>query len=227
MNEKGKIKSETKKSTYISLNEWIVKMKTTFENAKQSPIFEKLQPVGYTEARLTALLGRVAALENLCEVQKMEQAEQNAETRKFNEKKDEIGGLFLKHRGLAKILFKKNLQAQVALNLNTSVKTAYAEWLRQVSNFYSQISKSPELIEEVKKIGITQAFVKHTQKEISSLSTLKESQKKETAEAQASTENRDQAFDALYEEYAELIAYAKILLNGDQALEMLGIVVRR
>ena len=227
MEEKGKTKSETKKSTYVSLNEWIVKMKTTFENAKQPPIFEKLQPVGYTEARLNALSGRVTALENLCETQKMEQAEQNAETQKFYEKKNEIGGLFLKHRGLAKILFKKNLQAQVALNLNTSVKTAYAEWFRQVSNFYGQISKSPELIEEIRKVGITQAFIKSIQMEISSLSTLKESQKKETAEAQASTEKRDQAFDALYEEYAELIAYAKILLNGDQNLEMLGVVVKR
>ena len=50
---------------------------------------------------------------------------------------------------------------------------------------------------------------------------------KEAAEAQVATEKRDKAFDALYEQYTELMAYAKALLKGDPILEALGIVVKR
>ena len=50
---------------------------------------------------------------------------------------------------------------------------------------------------------------------------------KEDAEAKAATEKRDKAFDVLYEQYIEPMAYAKTLLKGDQMLEALGIVVKR
>ena len=220
-------KTTSKKSSYTSMNEWIARMKITFENAKQPAILAALQTVGYTEARLDALLDDVATLEGLCETQKMEYAEQNAETQKFEQKKEAINATYLTHRGMAKILFKSNLQAQVALNLGTPTKTAYAEWLRLVSNFYSQLSKSAELNAEVAKIGIDQTVIDTALAAIAELTSIKDTQKKETAEAQASTETRDIAFDALYEQYTELMGYAKALLKGDQMLEALGVVVKR
>ena len=220
-------KTNSKKNNYVSLNEWIAKFKLVFVNAKQPDILAVLQTVGYTEERLDGLSADLAVLEDLCETQKMEYAEQNAETQKFDQKKGAIDETYRTHRSIAKILLKKDLQAQVALNLNTSTKIAYAEWLRMVSNFYSQLSKSQALKTEVAKIGITETIIADTLTAIAELTSLKDSQKKETAEAQAATEKRDKAFDALYEQYTELMGYAKALLKGDQMLEALGIVVKR
>ena len=217
----------TKKSTYTSMNEWIARMKIVLENAKQPAILAALQTVGYTEERLDALLDDVRTLEGLCETQKMEYAEQNAETLKFDQKKGVIDDVYRTHRSTAKIFFKKDLQAQVALGLNMPMKTAYAEWLRLVSNFYSQLSKSAGLKAEVAKIGITETIIADALTAIAELTSIKDSQKKETAEAQASTETRDIAFDALYEQYTELMGYAKTLLKGNQMLEALGVVVKR
>ena len=227
MEDQTKNEGKTPKRNYISLNEWIAKMKTAFANAKQPVIFEALQTVGYTESRLNELFDELTELETLCEVQRMEQAEQNAETQRFNEKREVIHGLFLMHRNIAKILFKKDLQAQVALNLNMPVKTAYADWLRLTSNFYAQLSKSEALKTEAAKVGITTAVITTALESLDELTASKDAQKKEIAEAQSATEKRDQAFDSLYEKYTELMSYAKVLLKGNQALEALGVVVKR
>ena len=217
----------SKKNYYMSLNESIAQMKIVFVNAKQPEILAALQTVGYTETKLDGLTAELTDLENLCERQLMEYAEQNAETQRFYEKKDALNATFITHRNLVKIIFKNNLQAQVALNLNAPVKTAYAEWLRMISNFYSQLSKSAEGKAAVAGIGITQPVIDAALSGIAELTSLKDSQKKETAEAQAATERRDIAFDTLYEKYTDLMSYAKALLKGNQALEALRIVVKR
>ena len=41
------------------------------------------------------------------------------------------------------------------------------------------------------------------------------------------TEARDVKFDEVEEKYLEMINYAKVLMGADQALEALGIVVKR
>jgi len=220
-------KTKSKRNTYVTLNEWVVKMKIAFVNAKQPDILNALQTAGYTEQRLDELTAELSNFENLCEAQKMEFAEQNAETQKFEQKKAEINEIFLMHRRMVKIVFKNDLQAQIALNLGTPVKMAYAEWLRIVSNFYSQLSKSEALQAETTKIGITETVVADTLAAIAELTALKDSQKKETAEAQAATEKRDKAFDAIYEQYSDLMGYAKALLKGNQMLEAMGVVVKR
>ncbi|MFA5045356.1 MAG: hypothetical protein WC542_05450 [Paludibacter sp.] len=48
-----------------------------------------------------------------------------------------------------------------------------------------------------------------------------------TADTRLATEQRIRAFNQLRPLYAEYIKYARILLAGDQALEAIGIVVKR
>ena len=227
MNEEMNETPEKRKNTYVSLNEWLVKMRIAFGNAKLPAILSVLQMVGYTEEMLDKLLDELAALEGLCDVQKMETSEQIAETQRFNDKRSDVNETFLMHRNLCRVLFRKNVQAQIALSLNAPTKVAYANWLRLVEGFYSQLPLSDSLKTEVAKVGISEAVISAAVANVAEMKMLKDSQKKETSEAQASTEKRDQAFDALYEKYTELIGYAKALLKGDQALEALGIVVKR
>ena len=96
-----------------------------------------------------------------------------------------------------------------------------------MKSFYAQLAGTPKLLEFALTRGIPQADIDAVQAEIAALEKLKESQKKETAEAQMATEARDVKFDEVEEKYLEMINYAKVLMGADQALEALGIVVKR
>jgi len=80
---------------------------------------------------------------------------------------------------------------------------------------------------EVAKISMKPADLEAQLTAIAALETIKNNQKKETAEAQAATEARDLKFDQMYAKYSALVKYSKILLGKDQAIEALGIVVKR
>lgn len=220
-------KNSDSKKKYVSMEEWIERMKLVFTNAKLPSVLPVLQTVGYTGEKLDASYQKTLELEKLCRTQKLEYAQQYAETARFDNKVAETNATFLKHRGLAKIRFRSDLQIQSILNLNKPSKTAYSEWTQLVLNFYSQLSNSAELKAAVASTGITDTDIATALDKLQEVQTLKESQKKETAEAQSATETRDKAFDALYEEYAELLQYAKVLMGEKQALEALAIVVKR
>ena len=76
-------------------------------------------------------------------------------------------------------------------------------------------------------MNIDDAAIAAQQAALQEVSALKESQKKESGEAQKATEIRDHAVDALYPKYSDLVEYAKVLFKDNQTLEKLGIVVKR
>lgn len=218
---------KTTKSYYISINEKINNMKVAFANAKLPTILPQLQTLGYTEEKLNDYLSKVAEIEKFHQNQKKEYAEQYAETEKVDKKRKEINDLYLRHFAFCKILFKGDTLASSALEFSGDRKSAYASWFQQVSNFYAQLLGNSEFLAKVGTINIKQNDLEAQKNALKELSTLKENQKKEAGEAQKATEIRDEALDKLYPLYLELVAYAKILFQDDQALETLGIVVKR
>ena len=128
---------------------------------------------------------------------------------------------------MCRILFKNDVQAQVELDLRGRVSEAYGNWLKEVKGFYTRINNSERLKTEVAKISMKPADLEAQLNAIVALEAIKNNQKKETAEAQAATEARDLKFDEIYAKYATLVKYSKILLGNDQAIEALGIVVKR
>lgn len=215
------------KREYVSINEWISRMKTVFSNAALPNIQEKLESVGYTAEKIQNLGEKLAELEQLSQKQKKEYAEQHSETVKFEQKRKEIDEVYRRHLAFCKILFKNDVKAATALEFAGKRKLAYSAWFQQVSNFYSQLLGTGEFLDKLKTINIKEADLKAMEQKLEEITALKNSQKKEASEAQKATENRDIAFDALYSEYSDLIAYAKILFSKEQDLEALGIVVKR
>jgi hypothetical protein len=218
--------TKPKPSNYVSNAEWISKMKLTFGNATLPTIFPVMEAVGYSAEKIAGLQHQLTELEGLQQVQTKEYAEKLAETEKFNNKRAEIDANFTKHRALAKILFKGNVNAIIALRIDEEKQRAYPGWAQQVSNFYAQLESSPSLLTKIAGIGITSTVLATQKQALADLQTLKENQQKETAEAQSATDMRDQAFDALYPLYSEYIQYAKILLADNQALEAIGVKVK-
>ncbi|MFZ4725130.1 MAG: hypothetical protein ACOYMD_06750 [Paludibacter sp.] len=213
-------------SNYVSTNEWISKMKLTFGNATLPTIFPAMEVVGYSAEKIAGLRNQLTELEGLQQLQTKEYAEQLAETEKFDIERAKIDAIFTKHRALAKILFKGNVNAMTALRIGEEKLRAYPGWAQQVSNFYAQLESTPALLTIVAGIGITSTVLATQKQALADLQILKESQRKETAEAQSATDTRDKAFDALYPLYSEYIQYAKVLLADNQALEAIGVKVK-
>lgn len=217
---------QPKKQVYESIDALIAKMKLAFNNALLPEIFDVMLTVGYTVEKIESLKSQLAQLERLHQAQTKESADQYNETDKFNAKKDEIDRIFGAHRGLLRILFKGDIHAWKALRLDETMPRNYSAWFQMVSNFYAQLAETPDLQTKANSVGITEAKVAAQKQAIVVLQNLKESQRKESAEAQAATDARDVAFDALYPQYTDYIKYAKILLAGNQALEAIGVKVK-
>lgn len=217
----------SRRSNYKSTTQRISEMKIAVANAQHSPVLDVLKTVGYTDESLAALYSEVQEAENLDLAQQKEYADQYAETNKVEIKRTEILQTYLKHLALARIMFRNDTEAQVKLGLQGRQKRAYAPWLKDVKSFYAQLTGTPQLLDVALTRGIPQTDIDAVLAEISVLEKLKESQKKETAEAQMATEARDVKFDEVNEKYIEMTEYAKVLMGADQALEALGIVVKR
>ena len=218
--------STTPKRHFDTMDESIVKMKTTFGNASLPEIFAVMVLVGYTAEKIAALNAELTALETLCQSQIKEHADQSEEQQKLTAKREEINKLFSTHRALARILFKGDIHAWVALQLDSENPKAYSDWVVLVTNFYAQFTGNAALITKAQGIGITPEVAAAQIQGLADLQALKESLTKETGEAQAATDARDRAFDALYPKYTEYIKYAKVLLPDNQMLEAIGVKVK-
>ncbi len=223
----GSTVTTTTSVKYDNMADTVVKMKMAFTNAQLPTVLPSLIPVGYTAESLQADYAEVEALETLMQKQRTETQEQIIETKKFDDSRIAIHQIYVKDRGLCRILFKNDVQAQVELDLRGRVSEAYGNWLKEVKGFYTRINNSERLKTEVAKISMKPADLEAQLNAIVALEAIKNNQKKETAEAQAATEARDLKFDEMYAKYATLVKYSKILLGNDQAIEALGIVVKR
>ncbi|MFK8271168.1 hypothetical protein [Capnocytophaga stomatis] len=227
LNQSEQNSTPKKRNVHISMEEWIQRMRLAFSNGKLPNIQQQMGLLGYTTEKLDGLLAKVERLQELHQTQKTEYAEQYAETQKFDQKFTEINDLYTKHLAFCKILFKGDTLASASLDFAGKRKTAYSDWLVQVGNFYSQLLKNPNFMTKLQGINIKEEDLKAAQNRLSEIIALKESQKKETAEAQKATEARDKFFDELYPQYSEFVAYAKVALSQSQDLEALGIVTKR
>ena len=218
--------TKPQQSKYETIDESIVKMKLTFDNAILPEIFVVMVTVGYTEAKIAELKAKLSDLEALQQAQTKEYAEQFYETEEFNKKRKEVDIIYTRDRKLAQILFKGNIQAQAILKLSETKPLDYAAWKQQVSNFYVQLTATPELLALAQTIGINVGQAEVQKQNLVEVQNAKDSQCKEAYQAQKATDARDRAFDELYPLYSEYIQYAKVLLPNNQVLEAIGITVK-
>lgn len=215
------------RNTYETMAESIAKMKLAFGNASLPEIFAVMVVVGYTAEKINDINSQLTELDTMCQSQVKENADQDEAQDIFNQKRDEITRKFNSHRGLLRIRFKGHIHERVVLQLDGEVPRSYANWTQMLNNFYSQIAQNSDLKAKVATVGIDEASITEQQQSIIELMIMKQSLRKETAEAQVATEARDRAFDALYPKYSEYIQYAKVLLPNNQLLEGLGVRVKR
>lgn len=218
--------TKPQQNIYVSIDEWIIKMKITFSNAALPEIASAMQTVGYTPEKINAMKVKLQTLEDLNQKRTKEYADKLSATSELDLKRNAVDLLYSAHRKLAKILFKSNIQVQAVLQLNDAKPLAYAAWSQQAVGFYAQISSTPNLQAQVATVGINAAIVSEQKQALVDLQLLKDNQLKEDAEAQAATDARDRAFDELHPLYTDYLQYAKVLLADNQALEAIGVKVK-
>ena len=123
-----------KKRNYKSATQRISEMKIATANAQHPPVADALKTVGYTDESLAALQAEVAQVENLDLNQQKEYADQYTETNKVDTKRADITQTYLKHLGLARIMFRNDTEAQVKLGLQGRQKKAYAALIVPTAN---------------------------------------------------------------------------------------------
>ena len=212
----------TSKSHYKSLDKQITAMKLAFDNVTLPEIFAKMQTVGYTTERIEGMKANLSTLETKKLIQVKESAEQSNEQKKFDDKKDEVHGLYMNHVKLLRIYFAGNVHARALLNLDGTTPKAYSHWSDTLKNFYHQLADDADIQAQASTVGVSSDVVNAQITALETVNTLRESLKKESAEATAATDARDAAFDVVYPQYTELIKYAKIILDENQ-LKALGV----
>lgn len=218
--------TETKKvskNTYKTLEQMVADMELTLSNANMDGIKEVMLTVGYTPEKIANMKTGLTKVSSLMLAKTKEDADQSAEQELFDLKKAAINTQFVTHRKLTRVQLNSDVHARVSLGLDSEIPQAYSAWKDMVINFYTQIGNQPALLAKTSTIGITAAVATAQLSAIAALEATKSTLKQETAEAQAATQARDQAFDDIHPQYIEYVKYARILLADSPLLKALGL----
>jgi hypothetical protein len=208
---------------YVDIVTFIAESKTALINAALPDIAPKLAEIGYTATEITAKLQDIETLETLNEAQKKEYGEQYDATATYTATEDALHKTYINNLTIARVVFKNNVAAQVALALNGERKKSKSGYQAQALQFYKGILLNTDYKTELAVRGITEAVLTSQKTGFEGLSDLEADQKKETGEAQAATKKRDDAYDIFEDWMRDFKKMAIVALSDSPQLrEQLG-----
>ena len=158
------------------------------------------------------LADRVQALDDK---QQQEYGARFEATDALNKARQEAHDLYLKHLDAARFAFKKDRNAQKALDLTGTRRLDLSGWLNQARRFYNNITP---FIETLKKYNVDEAEIKQGAAMIEAVSSAHLKRRKETNEAKTSTrqvQEAEQALDAWLSSFAK---FSKAILAKEPEL---------
>jgi hypothetical protein len=194
-------------------------------NNKQ--ILAALSDLGYTAERIQqgkALYTTALSAQN---TQQMEAGEQKSATAELEANRAVANATYMRFVKIARVAFKRDAGIATQLDLGGDRKRNLAGWLAQVNQFYTNALANPAVMEGLGNFGITHDKLQAGLAEVNVVEASNLTQEKEKGEAQAATQTRDQALDALQEWLSDYLAIAKVALEDNpQLLEALGLLQR-
>ncbi|WP_109829704.1 hypothetical protein [Reichenbachiella versicolor] len=188
-------------------------------------ISRALAVYGYDENKMQQGRNLLAEVQSLQSKQKLEYGEKIASTDNLHDAREASNKLYIPQVKLARIAFSKDRGMSESLQINGRRKESFASWISQASTFYTNILASPSSIDAMAQFNITVEKLQEGQQLVEEVAKALAVQKKETGEAQQSTENRNVKLDELNEWYSDYITVAQIALeDSPQYMEMLGII---
>ena len=210
--------------TYVGIAAFLEDANTTLTNAQLPAVQSLLESRGITPTEVSARLREVETLRSLNEQQRKEYGEQYEATKAYNDARALIHEDYMDHIALARIVFKNDIAAKTALGLQGERPRSQSGYVNAGLLFYSNAMASQLFTAALAKKGINVQELLAGQTGFKNLQTLSAAQQKETGEAQAATQQRDAAYDALSEWMSEFRITAKVALRKyPQYREQLGI----
>lgn len=190
-----------------------------------APVLGLLSEYGYDDTKLQGGKALYDTADGKQRAFLKEYGEQFAATDALHLARAEAGKEYMKDLKLARIVLKDDRELDASMQLSGRRKESYSGWLGQTKAFYANALNSPGALEGLAKVGRTQEKLESTHLKVKDVEDKRNKQLKELGEAQAATEARDHALDALGDWMSDFIGVAKIAMEGNpQYLEMLGIV---
>ncbi len=213
----------TPQSEYLDIVAYLAECETALTNATLPDIAPLLAARGYAAEEITDKLQELGALRTLNENQKKEYGEQYEATATYTTTETTLHATYMQDLGIARIVFKNDVAAQVALGLNGERKKSKSGYQAQALLLYNGALKNAAYKTALAKRGITQAGLTAQKTGFEGLSDLNAAQQKETGEAQAATKIRDAALNEFEEWMSDFKGIAIIALSGTPQLrEKLG-----
>ena len=198
------------------------------ENAlNNQAILSALADYGYTRAKLQTgqQLYTAAAAAQLAK--SAEVGEQISATAAVQSAWKTAEKTYMRCVKIARVAFKRDPGIATQLDLGGTRKESLSGWLAQANQFYQNALSNQAILTELKEFGITEPKLKAGLAELKAIETANLTQEKEKGEAQAATQKRDAALDALQDWLSDYLAVAKVALEDNpQLLEGLGILQR-
>lgn len=204
----------------------LLNAQVAIENAlSNTTIKEALALFGYDDAKLEAGKTLYEAAQDAQSKQKQEYGDQFAASDELNAAMSAANLIYMRHVKVARIALRSQRGASEALQLTGRRKQSYSGWIKQASIFYTNALASTAEKAALAGFGIDEQALLDGQAQVTDVQAKLAAQLKEKGEAQAATQGRDEALDALLDWISDFTAITRIALEDQpQLLEMLGII---
>jgi hypothetical protein len=183
--------------------------------------------LGYTEEKLNEGKARLNDCQNLYETQLKEYGDVDAAQDKLKTTREEVYSNYITMLTIARIAFKKDVQAISTLEMTGKRATTLSGWLSQARNFYNALLANEEWKTVMAGYGQTAEKLAQRLENVNGVAKAAENVKKEMGDAQNATQERDTKFEELTSWLSDYDQIAEIALSGNpQLLERIGIVVK-
>jgi hypothetical protein len=210
-----------------SIEERLLEAQVAIDNSLRNPvILNAVILFGYDERRLQSARALYDETMALVAAQKREYGEQFEATAAVEAARKTADLAYKNALKISRVVFKDNLKAQAALDLNGSRKKSLSGWIKQTTTFYMNLLNTPEFIATLTLYSYTQAKLEAEAALVETVVRISAAQDKERGEAQEATQLRDAKLDELDQWLADYKAIAQVALSASpQQLEQLGWVV--
>lgn len=218
----------TKLRSKMSIEQKLSADSSALHNALNiSTIATLIAPFGYTDTKINEGITMHQNVESLIQKQVKEYGEQYAATEVLNQSRQTADKAYRKSLKIARIVFEHDISAQSALLLKGERKKSYSGWVKETTTFYSTLLNNVDYISQLTPFSLTSEVITNESNLVSEVISNYEKQLKETGEAQASTQERDNAIDEFFSWMTTFYKFVKIALEDHPQLsEQLGILER-
>ena len=211
----------------LSVDEKVSAIETRFKNAQENPeIMAGVATFGidnvYTEEGITL----AGAARQKSDIQKKEYAEQFEATNLLHKKLDEVTAKHYQTAKLADLVFDDESTIN-ALKLHVALPDAVDKQIERIRSFYSILLSNEGYTVPLARYLRTVEMLTAEKDEVEAVAALRQSQTKETGEAQRATQERNEAIQQLISKDREFSTILKLAIGKrNDLLEIVGLFVR-